>query len=142
MHTATNSNTVLASGNRSRPLGYSPGGGELRRKVGRVPQACQLSVECRGEPLSFRFALRHTMHNFSTALRWPTMLSAMRGLSPGIYSSIVPWGDSLWKSTRKHKRPHVAAFITPGRFHPHHLSPSCQYYLPYSGPGPGYMTPQ
>jgi hypothetical protein len=82
MHTATNSDTALASGNRARPLSNSPGAGELRCIVGRVPQACQFSAECLSEPLSFRFGLRHTMHNFSTALRWPTMSSAMRGLAP------------------------------------------------------------
>jgi hypothetical protein len=82
VHTATNSDTALASGNRARPLGNSPGAGELRRIVGCVPQACQFSAECVSELLSFRFGLRHTMHNFSTALRWPIMLSAMHGLPP------------------------------------------------------------
>ena len=142
VHTAADSDTALTSGNSAWPLGNGPGAGELCRIVGRVPQACQFSAECRSEPLSFRFGLRQTVHNFGIALRWPILLSAMRGLLPGIYSSIVPWGDSLGKSTRKHKRPYVAAFITPGRFHLHHLSPSRLYYLPYSGSEPGHMTPQ
>jgi hypothetical protein len=82
VHTATNSDTALASGNRARPLGNSPGAGELRPIVGCVPQACQFSAVCVSEPLSFHFGLKHATHSFSTVLRWPIMLSAMRGLPP------------------------------------------------------------
>jgi hypothetical protein len=55
MHTATNSDTALASGNSARPLGNGPRASELCRIVGRVPQACQSSAECLSEPLTFCF---------------------------------------------------------------------------------------
>src|SRR5262249_12634023 len=55
MHTATNSDTTLTSGNSARPLSNGPGAGELCRIAGRVPQACQFSAKCLSEPLTFRF---------------------------------------------------------------------------------------
>jgi hypothetical protein len=79
---ATNGDTTLASSDGTWPLGNGPGASELGRIVGCVPQACQLSTECVSEPLSFRFGLKHATHSFSTVLRWPIMLSAMRGLPP------------------------------------------------------------
>ena len=55
MHTATDSDTALTSGNSARPLGHSPGAGKLGRIGGCIPQACQLSAERLSEPLTFRF---------------------------------------------------------------------------------------
>src|SRR5262249_33258272 len=53
VYTATDSNATLTSGNSARPLGNSPGAGELCRIVGCVPQLCQFSAECLSEPLTF-----------------------------------------------------------------------------------------
>ena len=55
MHTATNGDTTLPSGDSARPLGDGPRARELGHIAGRIPQACQFSTERLSEPLSFCF---------------------------------------------------------------------------------------